>query len=261
MYPVLFKIPYIDLAVHTYGFFVAMGYLVAVLWIKRESRLRGLNPAESLDLGFYVIIAAIIGGRLFHVLISERERLIADPLYFFRIWEGGLVYYGGLIGSLIVGIWYIRRHKMSFWRYGDVFAPAISIGHSIGRMGCFMAGCCYGRPVGDETWYSIIFPSDPNTFAPIGIPLYPTQLMEVIGELIIFCVLLFFRGRKKFDGQLFATYLVAYSILRSFTEYFRGDYVRGFLIEPWISTSQFVSIVLFVIGTVIFIRRWNIERV
>lgn len=256
MYPVLFKIPLFGgaaITVYTYGFMVALAFVVGMIWVSRESRRVGQDPAKAMDLAFYIIVAAIIGSRILHVAVSERDRFLQNPLTIFKIWEGGLVFYGGLIASIAVAIWYIRRHNLSFWIISDIFSPAIALGHVFGRIGCFMAGCCHGRIVDHKTWFSIVFPANPSSFAPTGVPLYPTQLMEAAGELVIFFILFFLRRHKRFDGQLLATYLIAYSILRAFVEYFRGDVSRGFVIEPWISTSTFISILMFVAGLLIYI--------
>jgi phosphatidylglycerol:prolipoprotein diacylglycerol transferase len=236
---------------------VALAFLAALFWVRRESRIRGLEAGKALDLSFYIILSAILGSRLFHVLISERARFFDNPLMFFRIWEGGLVFYGGLIACLLVSVWYFRRHKLPFWTYADVFSPAISLGHAIGRLGCFMAGCCYGKPLASKTWYSVTFPERLHSFAPVGIPLYPTQLMESAGEFLIFGLLLLVRSKKKFEGQLLGTYLLAYAVLRFFVEYFRGDVVRGFVIEPWLSTSQLISIIIFIVGLSIYVIQWH----
>ncbi|MFH1874433.1 MAG: prolipoprotein diacylglyceryl transferase [Pseudomonadota bacterium] len=258
MHPILFRIPIFGgVTIYTYGFMVALAFLVALFWVSRESKLKGLNPARAMDLCFYVIVSGIVGSRLLHVLISERSRFLENPLIFFKIWEGGLVFYGGLIAAIITAYWYMKKHQLYFWSYADVFTPAISIGHAIGRLGCFMAGCCFGRPLGYDAWFSIIFPAHEHGFAPTGIPLYPTQLMEAIGELFIFGMLLVVRSKKRFEGQLLATYLIAYAILRAFVEYFRGDVVRGFVIDPWFSTSQFISVIMLIIGLAIYVKRWK----
>lgn len=258
MYPVLLRIPFFggaSITIYTYGFMVAVAFLVGMFWISHESRRVGQSSAKAMDLAFYVIVAAIIGSRILHVLVSERERFLQNPLIIFKIWEGGLVFYGGLIGAVLISIWYMRRHNLPFLIYCDIFAPGIALGHVFGRLGCLMAGCCYGRLVGHPAWYSITFPNDPHSFAPTGLPLYPTQIMESAGELIVFFILFFMRKHKRFDGQLLATYLILYAILRSFVEYFRGDTSRGFLIEPWISTSTFISILMFLAGVVIYILK------
>ncbi|MFH1830116.1 MAG: prolipoprotein diacylglyceryl transferase [Pseudomonadota bacterium] len=257
MYPVLFKIPLFGgITIYSYGVMVALAFLAGILWITRESRRCGLDSARTVDLGFYVIVAAIVGSRILHVAVSERDRFIANPLMFFKIWEGGLVFYGGFIAAVATAIWYIKRHRMPVLLTCDVFAPGIALGHAIGRIGCFLAGCCYGRVVDGHAWYSVIFPLHAHSFAPQGLPLYPTQLMEVGGELINFSVLFVLRYFKRFDGQIFATYLMIYALVRSIGEYYRGDVERGFIIEPWLSTSAFISIFMFVVGMALYLKCW-----
>lgn len=256
MYPLLFKIPLFGgIAVHTYGVMVALGFLAGLFWVTRESKRLGQSPAKAMDLMFYIILSAIVGSRVLHVLVSERGRFFEDPLMLFKVWEGGLVFYGGLIVSLVVSVWYVKRNKMPLFLMCDVFAPAIALGHAIGRLGCFFAGCCYGRVVDHATWYTLVFPSGVNSFAPTGIPLYSTQLGESFGELFIFCLLVVFRKYKKFDGQLISMYLMFYAVLRYSIEFFRGDTDRGFVIEPWLSTSQFISLVIFVLGLSLYLIR------
>ena len=252
MHPVLFKIPFVGLSIHSYGVMVALAFLVGMWFIAREAKIKGLNQANISDLFFYLVVAAIVGSRIMFIIISERQEFIHNPLIFFKIWNGGLVFYGGVIGTLIVSIWYSKKKNMQYSKVADCFTPALPLGHAIGRIGCFLAGCCYGRVLDHTTWYSTTFPISSNSFAPTGMPLYPTQLMECFGELIIFGLIMLVRRWRKFDGQLIATYLMLYAILRSFNEYFRGDVVRGFIIEPWLSTSQFVSIFLFIIGALIY---------
>ncbi len=254
MYPVLFKIPLFGgITVYSYGVMVATAFVVAIGWVSFASRRAGQSPARMLDLGFYIILSAIIGSRLLHVIVAEREQFLQNPLMIVRIWEGGLVFYGGLIAALAVGVWYIRRHRMPLWVTMDIFAPAIAIGHAIGRIGCLLAGCCHGRIVGHDAWYALIFPTGVGSFAPGGVGLYPTQLMEVVGETLIFSLLLLIRRFQRFEGQLIASYLMMYAVLRAFNEYFRGDYERGFVVEPWLSTSQFISIILFAAGLALYL--------
>lgn len=258
MYPVLFKIPLLGgITIYSYGVMVALAFVVAILWVSRESRRLGQSPARAMDLVFYIILASIIGSRVLHVVISERARFFDNPLMLFQIWRGGLVFYGGLIAALLVAGWYIRRHRMPLLITLDIFAPAIAIGHAIGRVGCFLAGCCFGRPAASDAWYAITFPADPHTFAPVGVALYPTQLMEVAGELIIFSILVVLRHVKRFNGQIMATYFMLYAVLRAFNEYFRGDAERGFVIEPWLSTSQFVSLFIFAAGALMYVVLWR----
>ena len=253
MYPVLFKIPIFGgVTVYSYGVMVAAGFIAALAWINYDSRRQGLDSARSIDLAFYLILAAIVGSRILHVAVSERQRFLEDPLMIVRIWEGGLVFYGGLIAALAVAFWYIKKHRMPALKVCDVFSPAIALGHAIGRIGCFLAGCCYGRVLDSSPWYSLIFPDDPHTFAPPGVPVYPTQLMESAGEFLNFALLIIVGRYKRFDGQVFACYLMFYAVIRFAMEFFRGDIERGFVIEPWLSTSGFISVLMFAAGAFLF---------
>jgi len=248
MHPVLFDIPIFgNLTIYTYGALVAAGFLAGIGWVIYETKRLGLDTGKSLDLAFYIIISAIIGSRFLFLIVTDPSRLISQPWSLFMVWEGGLVFHGGLIAAVIVGIIFFWRKKMPVMTYLDVFAPAIAIGHFFGRIGCLMAGCCHGRPA-NSVWYTITFPENPNSFAPANIPLYPTQPMEFVGLFIIFMGLVLFRKHKKFEGQLFALYLIAYAVLRFFNEFFRGDVERGFIIHSKLSTGQGVSIILFAIG-------------
>jgi len=195
--------------------------------------------------------------------VSDWDRFLSEPTIFFRIWEGGLVFYGGFIAALLVSIWYLRKHRMPLLKTSDIFAPAISLGHAVGRAGCILAGCCYGGKADVVAWYAVIFPHAPRTFAPIGVPLYPTQWMESLGELVIFFLLLIVRRYKRFDGQIIAVYLILYASLRFFDEFFRGDSERGFFLGTGLSTSQFISLLFFPIGILLYIllmRRIKRER-
>ncbi len=253
MHPVLFKIPLFGgLTIYSYGVMIAAAFLVGLSWVMRESARQGEDPSKAMDLVFYIILSAIVGSRILHVFVSDWDRFLDQPLIFFKIWEGGLVFYGGFIAAVAVSIWYVRRHRMPFLKIADIFAPGIAIGHAVGRVGCMLAGCCYGSVAPLGAWYAITFPPGPRTFAPVGIPLYPTQWMESLGELSIFFILLVVRKFKRFDGQIIAVYLMLYALLRFFDEYFRGDPERGFLV-PWLSTSQFISLIAFPAGVLLYV--------
>lgn len=256
MHPILFKIPWINLTIFTYGALVATAFLAGIIYVTRESRRLGENPAKALDLLFWVIVAAIIGSRVYYVLTTEFNEFLSDPLSIFKIWRGGLVFQGGVIGAFVVGPIWMIRHKMPVWKTLDIFAPAIPLGHFFGRLGCFMSGCCHGREAPAGSWYSIIFPNDPHSFAPGGVPLYPTQPMEAFGELVIFAFLFYFRKHKRFDGQLLAIYMICYSILRFVVEYYRGIDTKSLVFDSF-SAAQLVSVIMFVIGFAIWLVRRN----
>jgi phosphatidylglycerol:prolipoprotein diacylglycerol transferase len=162
MYPNLFSIG--PLTIHTYGLFVALGFTVALLVTLRIGKAKGIKTQQVMDMGFIMILMAIIGSRLTYVVMNF-SRYRAHPIDIFRIWEGGLVFSGGLVAVVIVMAWYIRRQHLSFWRMGDLWAPGIAIGQAIGRVGCFMAGCCYGKPMGPDFYPSPI-PGSPQYTPP-----------------------------------------------------------------------------------------------
>jgi phosphatidylglycerol:prolipoprotein diacylglycerol transferase len=163
--------------------------------------------------------------------------------------RSGLVYYGGLIGASLATIIYARRAKLVLWRLADVMAPSIPLGHAFGRVGCFMTGCCYGRPT-DLPW-AVHFPKEHWTH---GIGVHPVQLYESSLNLIFYALLALLYRKRKFDGQVFAVYLIGYSILRAFTETFRGDYTQHYL-GGVLTPGQTVSAIIFVLGVALWIWR------
>lgn len=257
MFPVIFEFPeWLPLiggkALHTYGLLVATGFLVGIFWVKRESVRVGLNPQKMVDLFFYVVLVAIVGSRLYYVFVSV-PHWWEDPLVFIRFWEGGLVFYGGLIAAVVTNVWYCRKNRLPFFAVADVYAPGIALGHAFGRIGCFFAGCCYGREAPANSLFAVIFPDTKYSIAPYDHPVYATQLFEFASELVIFLVLFLFRKRKKFDGEVFLVYIILYPVTRIFLEMFRGDKVRGFLIEGVVSNAQVVSFIWVVLATTLWI--------
>jgi len=246
MHPVLFKLG--PLTIHTYGALVASAFLAGIFLAMRQAKREGLDPEQILDLGMYILAAAIIGSRIFEVAVEYRY-YTAHPLEIVMIWKGGLVFYGGFIGALFTGIWYLNRHSLPLWKVGDILAPSIALGQSIGRLGCFSAGCCYGKPT-DLPW-GVTF-TDPDSLAVLGVPVHPTQIYESAGAFCIFIGLYIFKDRKKFDGQVFWLYVLCYSVLRFVIEFWRGDVSRGFMNVGGfnLSTSQTVGIFAFVTAVV-----------
>ncbi|MBW2368925.1 MAG: prolipoprotein diacylglyceryl transferase, partial [Deltaproteobacteria bacterium] len=170
MHPILIKIGNISL--YTYGLFIALAFLTAISLAQKEARRYGANSSQITDLGFFILIAAIVGSRILYLIINP-ELMAQDPWEAFRLWNGGLVFYGGFIAAVITAAIYMRKKKMPLWQTTDIFAPALAAGHALGRIGCFFAGCCYGRAC-DLPW-AVTF-SHPDTLAPSGIALHPAQL-------------------------------------------------------------------------------------
>jgi phosphatidylglycerol:prolipoprotein diacylglycerol transferase len=195
-----------------------------------------------LDLGIYIIIAALVGAKLL-LLIVDFDQFSRSTADFLSIVRSGGVFYGGLILAVLVGFWYVARHGLPLWTTCDVFAPGIALGHVTGRLGCLAAGCCYGRPA-DLPW-SITFMNPlaaANVGTPLGIPLHPTQVYEAGAELLILGLLLATERRgRAFPGRTFWTYLLLYAVSRFVIEFYRGD-PRGEMLG--LSTSQFISLIL-----------------
>ena len=240
MFPVLIKIG--PLTIHTYGLLIAVGFLVALTLAAREAKRKDIPNESIIDVGFYALLSGVIGARLFFIL-TNLGNFLEHPLDMVKIWEGGLVFYGGVIFALPTAIWVAKKRGLPLWQTADIWAPPIAIGHAIGRLGCFCAGCCYGRPAEGLLW-SVTF-TNPNSLAVLGTPLHPTQLYESALELMNFLILMTLRRHQSFKGQLFLVYILNYSIIRSVVELFRGDEVRGFLF-PGFSYSQAISVAMFI---------------
>jgi phosphatidylglycerol:prolipoprotein diacylglycerol transferase len=240
MYPRLFELG--PFTIYTYGVLLAAAFLLGLRLATARARARGLDAGKILDLGIYIIVAAILGGKLL-LLVTDFPAFRANPAELLSLARSGGVFYGGLIVALLVSVWYVWRHKLPVWTTFDVYAPGIALGHAIGRLGCLAAGCCWGHAT--HVPWAITF-SDPFTGdyvgTPLGTPLHPTQLYEVAAETAILFFLLWFERRgRNFPGRTFWTYIVLYGLSRYAIEFFRGD-PRG---TVWIfSTSQFISVIL-----------------
>jgi len=252
MHPVLFKIG--SVSIHTYGFFVALGFMSGIFVAAKEAERLNFSKEIITDLAFYILIAAILGARIFYVFTTP-QLFIEDPLEIFKIWHGGLVFYGGFIAALITGIIYLKSKQVPLWKTTDIIAPSIALGQFSGRLGCFSAGCCYGKET-NLSW-GVCF-TNTDSLAPLGIFLHPVQLYSAFANLIIFTLLWYFRLRKGFDGQLFWGYVLLYGITRAFIEILRGDF-RGSVFFNIFSVSQVVGIVMSVgaIFMLLYLSRKN----
>ncbi len=240
MYPRLFELG--PLTVYSYGVLLAAAYLLGLQLAIHRAKARGLDQARILDLGIYIIIAALIGAKLL-LLVTDFQTFRANPRELLNLAREGGVFYGGLILAVTVALWYIRRVGLPLWTTCDVFAPGIALGHVIGRFGCFFAGCCYGKPT--TVPWAITF-KDPfaaaNVGTPLNIPLHPTQLYEAAAEFLILLALLTTeRKGRPYAGRTFWLYMLLYSISRFIIEFYRGD-ERGSV--GMFSTSQFISLIL-----------------
>ncbi len=241
MYPRLLELGPITL--YSYGVLLAAAYLLGLKLAMVRARRAGLDPARVMDLGIYIIISALVGAKLM-LLVVDFRYFASNPRELLDLLRSGGVFYGGLILAVVVAFWYMARHRLPLWRTSDMFAPGIALGHVVGRLGCLLAGCCFGRPT--ELPWAITF-TDPfaasNVGTPLNVPLHPTQLYEAGAELAILLFLLATETRgKTFPGRTFWGYLLLYGVSRFVIEFFRGD-DRGMVFDT-LSTSQFVSVLL-----------------
>jgi len=239
MHPVLFQLG--NFHVYAYGFFVGMGFIVAAILAvlkTRKSNIK-LSLENAADLFFYTVLSALLGSRILFILINF-DVYRQHPLQMFKIWEGGLVFYGGLIPAAMVAFAYMRRHRLPAWKLADLISPLIALGLSFGRIGCFFAGCCYGKET--SLPWAVVF-KNPDSLARLNVPVHPTQLYDAANGLAIFLFLSWMSRRKTFDGQIFWLFVFLYSMTRFFIEIFRGD-PRGYLFGNLLSTSQGIGILL-----------------
>jgi phosphatidylglycerol:prolipoprotein diacylglycerol transferase len=243
MYPILFQFG--SFHIYAYGFFIVVGFVTAVVLagLKIRKSNIGISFENVVDLFFYTVLSALIGSRILFVLINF-DVYRQHPMKIFKIWEGGLVFYGGLVLAVIVAFWYMKWHRLPIWKVADLISTLIALGLFFGRIGCFLAGCCYGKET--SLPWGVVF-KNPDSLARLNVPLHPTQLYDAANGLAIFFFLNWMERRKTFDGQIFWLFLFLYSITRFFIEIFRGD-PRGFLFGDFLSTSQGVGILLAILS-------------
>lgn len=231
------------LTIYMYGLMMALGFLAALWLCLRRGKKQGLNEDIIWGIFFCAIIGGLVGSRLLYYIV-ELPQIIKDPsiLWNFR---NGFVVYGGIIGGVLTSYIYCRRKKADFLTHFDLVMPAVALAQGFGRIGCFCAGCCYGRET--DSWCSITFHD--SKFAPNGVKLIPTQLISSAGDFLICGVLLLYAGKKPKRGRVAAMYMVLYGVGRFAIEFLRNDY-RGSI--GGLSTSQFISIGIVAVGIALY---------
>jgi phosphatidylglycerol:prolipoprotein diacylglycerol transferase len=243
VHPVAFKLG--DLAIHWYGVLMAVGFLLGLWTATRRSPRDGLAPGAIADLAPWLLVGGLLGARLLYVVTFWKEEFAGQPNWQIFMIRTGLVFYGGLIGATLACLLFLWRRKLPAWKVGDTLAPSIALGHVFGRLGCFFTGCCHGAAC-DLPW-AIRFPAEHATG---GRPVHPTQLYEAVLNLLLYVALERLYRKKRFDGQVFALYLMAYGVLRAFVDLFRGDY--GELRVLGLTPGQAVSGFVLVVGLVLY---------
>lgn len=227
---------------------VALAFLFGLWTATLRAKREKISGEKIADVTLWLMVGAILGARFVYVTTYWKEEFAGQPwTEIFMIQHGGLVYYGGLIGAIVAGAIYIFWKKLPLWKTADVLAPSIALGSVFGRAGCLLNGCCYGRPT-NVPW-AITF-TNPQAHelsgTPLFTPLHPTEIYDGALNLGLYIFLAWLFRRKKFDGQVFATYLLCYAVTRSIVEYFRGDYSNlhyhfGLTPAQWISVPIFIT--------------------
>ncbi len=232
MYPVLLDLGFYQL--RSYGVFVAIAVALGIWYAAREARRRGLDPAVVTDAATSILVAAFLGARLYYVAFSQPTYYLAHPLQILAVWHGGLSVHGALLGGFLAGLWYIRRRGLEFWTFADVIAPGLVLGQTVGQIACLLNGDTYGRPT--TVPWAITF-TDPRAMAPLGVPLHPIQVYELLAYLAVFLVVWRVSRRATRPGTVALTYAVGYGLARFAMEFFRGDppMVAGIIVPQAIS--------------------------
>jgi len=231
MHPILFSVG--PFTLRSYGVMMALSFLLGLGLANVLNRREGRSFDELLDLGTWIMLWAVLGARILYCIV-EWPQFQAQPWTVFAVWQGGLVYYGGLIGAALTAYGVMRFKGMPVWSYADVLAPGLALGQVTGRLGCFLNGCCYGREDHD---LGVVFPALAD-----NVPHLPVMLYEAAFCLMLSGALFWFWGRKRFAGQVFWVYVLAYAAWRFGIEFLRGDPERGVLVSSALSPSQWISL-------------------
>jgi len=239
----------------SYYTFISLGMLLGIYLFYHYSKKAKIPPIYAIDISLIVVISAYTGARLFHVIFEMPSYYISNPLQIFAFWKGGFVIYGGILLPIIFVYLYCKKKQLNFFLIADLLAPSVAIGTALGRIACLMQGCCFGSPT-SMPW-GVVFPHGANGgLTPSGIPLHPTQIYMSLMNLIIFLFLHLRLKNKRFNGEIMCWYFILYAIGRSIIEIFRSDF-RGDLFSPYLSTSQFISLLIFITFTYILIKNYR----
>ncbi len=289
MLPELFRLPLVNLPIHTYGVMIVIGFLCATYIGYRRCLRYGKYENDMLDFAFWALIGGIIGARIVFIAVEWKSYFIERPWTeiaalgikipsVFALWQGGIVYWGSFLGGFIAFLIFARKRKIDMLVFCDLVIVGVPFAQMFGRLGCVAAGCCWGQgayhidTVGKviaDLPVSMRFPPGSSAYGSLfqsgseqvrefmllngtTVPLFPSQLAEAFGALCIFFILLWMSPRKWFHGQLLLAYVALYSVMRFILELYRGDIERGYVIDGILSTSQFISLLVIGVTVVVF---------
>jgi len=256
MYPEIFRIG--NFPINTYGVFLALAFLCAILIAVRLARRDGLPGEKIYDLSLWMLLAGLIGSKILMLFTEPEYRDNPSQFLSLDFLRSGGVFYGGLLGAVLAGYFLMKRYKLPWWKTADACAPGIAVANFFGRQGCFAAGCCWGKPTTLPWGVKFTEKGHEITGVPIDAYLHPTQLYESFAMLLVFFFLLWLHKRKRFDGQVILAYALLYSIIRFAIEFVRDDPrgdVFGLTSLTGLSTSQLISLVIGIWALILLIRR------
>lgn len=231
--------------VHGYGLMIGIGVLCCIFMGMRRAKKYGMNEETVIDIALFGLAAGFLGAKLLYIIV-EFKAFISDP--WSVLGSEGFVVYGGISAGVAAAIIYCRVKGLVFLEYFDLLSPCIALAQGFGRIGCFLAGCCYGRET--DSFLGVEFP--PESLAPAGVKLLPTQLFSSAGDFCIMGILLWHYKRRRRAGDTGFCYMLLYGVGRFFIEMLRND-DRGNVGS--LSTSQFIS--LFIIGAAVLLLLAN----
>jgi len=268
MHPIILEL-FGPVKIHSYGLMLALAFLTAVWLAQRDAKRKDFDPDAVGDMAIWLLISGVLGARLMFVILNPSLFSLGKPFDILKIWEGGLVFYGGVIAAIPVAIFLLKKRGIEVWDFGDLVIPYLALGHGIGRVGCFFNGCCFGKPsslpwavsfprlvdetgalVGSPVYEHQLYYCNPPLItadAARSLPVHPTQLYSAVALAVICCLLLLLWKRRLFKGQVFWSYLVIYSVFRFGIEFLRDDTPQML----WgLKISQLVGIPMFLTGCV-----------
>ena len=254
MHPILYQLG--PITIYTYGVLVAGGVLLGLWYARRQAPRAGLRRRAVWNLGIYMIFGALVVSKLW-LVFSDWSYYAANPRDILSIatLQSAGTFYGGVLGAALAIFLYARIQKMPLLPVFDTFAAAVPLGHAIGRLGCFAAGCCYGKPT--TLPWGVTFTNETAgrlVGTPLNVPLHPTQLYEAAAEFLNFLLLVWLGGRQRFAGQMLGAYFILYGIERGIIEFFRGDPGRTLMLHGTLSLMQIVSVALIFTGAALWWR-------
>jgi len=240
MYPIIAKIG--PFTIYSYGMMVAIAFLFGIFIARQEAVRKNIKPDLVYDFSFYLLIGSIIGARVYYVLFFELKDFLAEPLSIFKVWQGGLSIHGGIFGGILAGFIFSKVHKASFWTLADLISPSLILGQTIGRIGCFLNGCCFGISI--------------KPFC--GLKSHPTQIYELVLDFIGFLLLWNFRKKVKLQGGLFLLYIMIYSVVRLIVSRFRADNL--YLWNTGLTLADLTSAAMFIIAIIIYKQKTCLKK-